>query len=292
VSYSQALLVQRIRHALGEKPWETIGSAASSTSVVSVANGDDWAVGDVGEFVTDGDTFWVSDVAGFDLTAVRGYYGSTAASHAASSRIYKNPKYSYNEITNAISSTIQAFLPWPRVYKVASDTITPSPTDTKWYDTATDVMALINVYQLTDNTPTGRTDYGQFHNRWRVELDRHLPTSLVASGIGLRFPGGFFDVDNTVYITYAAKITDQVTSTNYTDFTDSNAVIETILYGTVALLQGALELRKPRRGASDTNNLQSASYFNRIYHSALAQAEKELRQNSPLMIMTRNHSGS
>ncbi len=284
MSHSQATLVQRIRFHLGDKPWETTGSTADGTTTyIAVADGTEWSKGDVGEFVTDGDTFRVSDVASNTLTTVRSYYGSTGAAHSASSRILKQPKYAYNEIVNAISATIQGFLPWPRVYKVASTTVTPSPSTKEWYDLATDVMALCNVYQLTDSTPTKRIDYTEHHSNFRVELDRHLPASLVTSGIGIRFPGGIADVDNTVYVTYAAKITDTVTTGNYTDFTDSNAVVEAIVFGTVALLQGTLELRKPRRSASDTNTLQAASYFNRVFHSALAQTAKELQQNSPLM---------
>lgn len=288
MSFSQATLIDRIRFHLGDKPWETTGSASDATSTITVEEDEDWAKGDVGEFVEDGDTFRVRtpNAADNSLTAVRSYYGSTGASHDAGSRIFKNPKYGYNEITNAISTTIQAFLPWPRVYKVASDTITPSTTTT-WYDLASDVMGLINVYQLDDNTPTGRRHFGQHHQYNRVALDKHLPTSLVPSGIGLRFIDPLLDADNTVYITYAAKITDTVTTGNYTDFTDSNAVVEAVIFGSVALLQGSLELRKPRRAAAETNTLQAASYFNRVYHSALSQAEKELRQNSPLMHTTR-----
>lgn len=285
MSLSQAILVQRVRLHLGDKPWETTGDAASSTSSVFVADGSDWSKGDIGEF-EDGDTFWVKEVSGDELVCVRSYYGSTGGIHSAA-RIFKMPKYYFNEITNAVSATIQAFLPWPRVYKVASDTITPAQTTTTWYDLASDAMGLISVYQLSDSTPVQRQHYGQFHSYNRVVFERHLPSTLVASGIGLMFPDGFLDPDNTVYITYAAKITDAVSSGLYTDFTDSNAVVEAIIFGTVAMLQGSLELRKPRRGATETDNLRAASYFNRIYHSALSQAEKELRQNSPLMQTTK-----
>ncbi len=287
MSYSVATFVSRVRYHLGDMGWETTGLAASSSSVVSVADGAQWAKGDYGEFVTDGDAFYVQeDPAGFDLTCVRGYYGSTAAAHSAGSRIVKEPKYKYGEILNAASATIQGFFPWPRIYKVASTTITPAPTTTTWYSLASDAMGLINVYQI-DDAARERRHYGQHHQYNRVIMERHLPTTFAAAGIALRFPDGFLDADNTVYVTYAAKLTDAISGGNFTDFTDSNASLEALIFGTVALLQGSLELRKPRRGAAETNNLQSASYFNRVYHSALAQAEKELRQNSPLMYTPR-----
>ncbi len=283
MSYPIQTLVNRVRFHLGDMGWETTGQAVSASSVVQVADGDDWKKGDYGEFVADGDAFYVSDdPSGFDLTCVRGYYGSTAAAHASGSRIVKEPKYKYGEILNAASATIQGFFPWPRVYKVASTTITPAPSSQTWYSLASDAMGLINVYQI-DDAGRERRHYGQHHQYNRVIMERHLPTSFVSAGIALRFPDGFIDADNTVYVTYAAKLTDALSSGNFVDFTDSNATVEALIFGTVALLQGSLELRKPRRGAAETNNLQSASYFNRVYHSALYQAEKELRQNSPLM---------
>lgn len=290
MSLAVATLVQRIRFHLGDLPWETAGTAASTSSVIAVTDGTDWAEGDIMEIVdaVTGTTeiVRVSSISSNNVTGVRGYYGSTAAAHVTSSRILKNPKYKDTEITNAISSTIQGFLPWPWVYKVVADAITPDVTNAQWYDLGADALALTSVYQLAGEDSTQVMQYGRFHHYGRIVLKRNLPTSLVASGVGVAFPDGFLDASNTVYINYAAKITDTIATTSYSDFSDGDPVTEAIMYGTVALLQGSLELRKPRKGAQETDNLRSASYFNRIYHGALNQAANELRQKSPIMRLT------
>jgi hypothetical protein len=275
--------VQRIRFLLGDNPWETTGAADSATSDILVADGEDWARGSTGEF-EDGDTFFVRDVSGDNVVATRSYYGSTGAAHV-SGRIFKEPKYSYNEITNAISSVINFELPWPRIYKVASDTITPDQSGTIWYDLDADALGLVSVEQLGDNIPVQRRRYGEFHKWTRVRFERNLPTSLCASGVGLAFPDGFLDNDNTVYVTFAEKITDDTLAGEYLDFDAGDAVVEAIVLGSVALLQSALELRKPRKGAQETDNLRSGSYFGQLYKKALWTAEKEIRARYPLMAL-------
>jgi hypothetical protein len=97
------------------------------------------------------------------------------------------------------------------------------------------------------------------------------------------FPDGFLDQDNVVYVQYASKITDTTLGGEYQDFSAGEAVVEAIVLGSVALMQSALELRKGRHDAQDTDNLRSGSYFGQLYRKALATAEKEIRQRSPLM---------
>lgn len=292
MSLAQSTVVQRVRIHLGDMPWESAGTASSTTSVIAVTDGTDWSEGDIGELidVTTGvaETFYVSSVSSNNLTAVRGYYGSVAAAHVTSSRILKNPKYRTLEITNAIDSIINWELPWPRIYKVVSDSITPATSTTEWYDLAADALGLVSVYQLSDNTPVQRRKYGRFHQFERVSFERNLPTALCASGVGVRFPDGFLDDNNTVSIKYAAKITDTITTAAYDDLTDGDAVVEAIIFGTVALLQGSLELRKPRKSAQETDNLRPASYFAGLFTKALTSAEKELRSKSPLMPVKRD----
>jgi hypothetical protein len=277
-------LVQRIRFLLGDNPWETLGETSSDTSDIEVSDGADWAPGDIGEFLGTGDTFYVRAVEGSELPSVRGYYGSTADAHSQQ-RILKNPKYHHGEIVNAITSVINFELPFPRIYKVAPDTITPDQSGTIWYDLNADALGLVSVEQLGDNIPVQRRRYGEFHKWTRVRFERNLPTSLCASGVGLAFPDGFLDTDNTVYVKYAAKVTDDILGGEYQDFDAGDAVVEAIVLGAVALLQSALELRKPRKGAQETDNLRSGSYFGQLYKKALWTAEKEIRARYPLMAL-------
>lgn len=269
-----------MRYHLGDLGWETTGSAASSSSSISVPDGTQWGVGDYGEFVNNGEGFRVSAVVTNDLTATRGYYSTTAATQA-SGRILKEPRFKFNEITNAVSTVVQGFLPHPRVYKVVADTITPAPSTTTWYDLASDALGIVSAYQTQSGTVM---QFGQ-HHRWdRIIFRRNLPTTLVASGVGVAFPDGFLDPTDTVYVNYAARITDtQTVAGTYDDFSDGDAITEAIILGTVAFLQGALELRKPRNSLNESNRLQGESYYNQLFHSAIATAEKQLRSTAPLM---------
>jgi hypothetical protein len=286
MTLSQATLVQRVRYELGDRPWETTGSAASSSSVVAVADGTDWSEGDIGEFVSDGDTFWVQSINSNDLTAVRSYWGSTGASHGASSRILKNPRYTYMEITNAIASVISERL-WPHAWKKISDSITPSPTTTIWYDLAADALALIRAVQAYGSSDLALGFYGIRHTGPRIVFERNLPTTHAASGVGLQFPDGFYHESNTVTIDYAAKITSTVATGSYSDLTDGTAVVEAIIYGAASHLEAALENRKPRKPRQDRETLRGASMYETKFQDALKRATLELKSSIPLMSQRR-----
>lgn len=286
MSLAQSTLVQRIRYELGDRPWETTGSAADATSVIAVAAGTDWVAGDVLEFPADGDTALVRSIASNDLTCVRSYWGSTGASHAASSRIYKNPRYTFMEITNAISSVINERL-WPWVYKKVADTITPAPTTTVWYDLGTsgDVLGIISVRQLYggSNEKQGFFTPSRRGAPRRFEVKRNMTTTLVTAGVGMRFPDGFYHNTNAVNVDFAAKITDTVATNAYSDFSAGEALVEAIIYGAVSHLEGALENRKPRQPRQDRETVRGAAMYEAKFSDALRRAEMELGVKYPII---------
>jgi len=283
---AQSSLVHRVRLLLGDNPWESTGAAVDDiTPYVGVTSGEDWKKGDILEFQNNGEAVNVSSANGNTLTTVRAYYGT--AIPQASGRVLKNPKYRYEEITNAISSVINFELPWPRVYKVEATSIDPDTsshpvTTGSWYALPAVALDLVSVAQIDDQSPARALPYGKFHSDYPVWFDRNLPLALVNTGVGVSF-ANFRDKDNTIYVNYAAKITDEVTSGSYTDFDAGDAVVEAIVLGTVALLQSALEIRKPRKGAQETDNLRTGSYFAGLFKKALTSAEKEIRSRTPLM---------
>lgn len=306
MSYPQATLVQRIRWNLGDLPWEGTGTAANTTSTVVVNDGGDWAEGDIGEILdaVTGDTEIFRDSgqhSGNNVTAVRGYYGSTAAAHITTSRILKNPKFRYHEITNAISSVIND-LPWPCIYKIVAQNVTASVTggwggawgsspwgggsggsSGPWYNLNAAALAIQSAYQETLVTPAELHTFGGYHSWSRIVLKRGLPASLAASGVGVAFPDGVNNTVNPVTVNYAAKITDTVATGDYSDLTAGDPIVEAIIYGATALMTGALEIRKPRHAADEVDNLRAGAMFNSFFERALRSAEKDLRQKSPLM---------
>jgi len=289
MSLAQSTLVQRIRYELGDRPWEDTGTASSGSSTITGASTGDWVEGDIGEFVTDGDTFRTVSETGGEITATRSYWGTTGAAHGASSRILKNPRYAHVEIVNAISAVIQDKL-WPLAWKKVADTITPNPTVTLWYDLAADARAIIRAIQLYGATDQIVGFYGVRHAAPRIIFERNLDTSLVTSGVGVMFPDGFYHQTNAVSVDYAAKITDATTAgPSYPDISDGDAVVEAIIYGAVSHLEAALENRKPRKPRQDRETLRGASMYDRMFREALNRANQELRDTIPIMRRVRHY---
>lgn len=290
LTLAQTTLVQRIRYELNAgqpSEWEDSScSAASASSTITGATADFWAKGDIGEFIEDGDTFLTISLSSTTITATRSFDGSTGASHA-SARVLKNPRYRFNTITNAISAVIQD-LPYHKVWKKVADTITPSASTTVWYDLNALALDLIDVRQLYGNSDTKEGLYGERHSSFPVQLRKNMTTSLVTSGVGLRFPGGFYHPTNTVNVDFAAKITDAVSGGNYSDLTDGEALTEAVIFGAVSHLEGALENRKPRRPRQDRETLRGAALFDRRYQAALERANQECRTSFP-KIPVRSH---
>jgi len=278
---TKAALAQRIRYEANDHPWEDTGAAANATSTITGVTTAFWVKGDIGEFAADGDTFYTQSEAAGTITAVRSYNGSTGATHAAASRIFKNPRYTLTEINNAVEGVIQD-LPFPQTYKAVLDSVTPAPTTTVWYDLAAPARRLIKVVQ-----PFGPGDallgfYGVRHAAPRVIFERNLPTAQVTSLAGLMFPDGFYHESNVVAVTYAAKITDTGT-TSWDDLQEGDNITEAVVYGAVARLEAALEQKKPRKPRQDRETLRGASLYERKYQQALNRARQELRATVPLM---------
>jgi hypothetical protein len=285
MTIARSIVVQRIRLHLGDLPWETTGSALSDVSTVIVDDGEEWVKGNIGEFFDEGEVFYTRARDGDELTATRGYHGSSASSHSSGARILQDPRFRFSEITNAISSVIQT-LPYPRVYKVDTDTITPDVPTTVWYALSDAALALVQVSQLHGETNENVNYYSRNrgHLGKRVIFESSVPATLGGFGAAVRFPDGFADDSNLVYIDFAMRITDTInTSLEYTDLNDGDALVEAIIFGAVALLSDSMELRKPRRPSPDTEYIQGGQLFEGRHRRALSHAERDIRAASPLL---------
>src|SRR3990167_3683572 len=286
MALSQATLVQRIRFEQRDLPHQYTGTLANAADTsCAVADSTQFVIGDVIEFLADGDTCLVPALPdATTLTVERSYYGSTATAHAGTAFV-KMPRHYFNEITNAISSVIQSRL-WPLAWIEVADTLTPPTSNitTTWTDLAATARGLISVRQLhgSGNVFEGRYGPSRRYER-RGQIGRNMTTSLVASGIGLPFPDGFYHATNTVNVDYAAKITDAVSGGNYSDLTDGDAIVEAIIFGVVSHLEWALENSKPRQPRQDRETLRGASMYDRKFEDALQRAHQELRDTIPIM---------
>lgn len=251
MAYSKATLVQEIRDLLGESPWYaaviTNAVANDSDTTIDVTDGTEWAVGDILEFQDDGEQCYVRSINSNELTVYREFNGTsmTSSSHAVGEKVIKNPVFTYKRIVDEIERAITNT--WPYVWKSVQDSITPV-SGQYWYDLAAEAIDLIKVYQLFGSSSNMVGTYGTFGSKRSVMFMRDLPAALVASGVGLRFPGGFYDSANTVYVYYRAKLTTTVATGSYSDLNDG-LLADHIAYAAAARLLASKE--GPRTSDND-----------------------------------------
>jgi hypothetical protein len=204
MAVSTADLIPRVRDLLGDRPWQTTGTAAdASTTSVTVPDGTRWAAGNVGEFQDNGEQVLVSSVAGNTLTVVRGYAGTTAQAHS-SIALVRDPTYTYRQVLQALTWAVQNL--WPYAWKTETISITPDATK-DWYDASTTAIDVVRVSQRYGSSNQYLGIFGSEGSGKPVEFARNLPTALVASGSGFRFPRGFFHGSNAVTAVMRARIT-------------------------------------------------------------------------------------
>lgn len=290
MSLSRATLVQRIRRLLDDNPFETYetnGVLAGDTTL-DVPDGTKFAEGMIVEFQDDGEQCLVRSVSGNTLTVKRGHNGTTPAAHSANTVIAMDPVFTYAQIVDAIERCIRGL--WPYAWKRVTVTINPNPASTVWYNLASDCIDLIKVTQLYGQNSQHVAIYGKPGSGLPVQLEHGLPTSLVASGVGIRFPSGFAHSSNQIKVDYRAKITTNLTGGSYDDV-DDGLMAEAIVYGACAKLVAAKVA--PRVTQEDTSmgdatvqpsdRLGGAAWFEAKRREYLNQLYDELMRTIPPM---------
>lgn len=288
MSVAQATVISRVRALLGAQvDWEayTTGSVASgSTTTIAVNDGTDWGEGDVGEFA-DGDLFLVQSVASNNLTVKRSHLGTTGAAQASGAVILKNPDFYIKDIKDAIDATINSL--WPYAWTSTATTITPSTT-TVWYNLAADVIDLVVVNQIYSTYSLQY--YGDKAGYYPIILNKNIPTSLCASGVGIAFPNGFANPTGDVNIVYRRKITDTIVTSNYSDLSDDQST-ECVAFGAAARLAMAKigpkvileDVAEGERNVDAGDRLTLANFLQAKHTMLLNNWTDELRRSIPPM---------
>ena len=248
MAYASTTLLQDVRNILEDNPWETTSTTTGTGATVVVPDDSKWAIGDIGEWsfsgTIGGEQFLVQDLPGSDnLTVKRGYNGTTAESHSSGDRVVKNPTYSVLQIRAAVSATLARM--YPSAWKTVTSTITPD-TDPSvvWYDselTGEDATGLIDLMRGDQRYGTNSEYLGVYGDSipglrsLPILIAKGMPTGLVASGIGLRFPHGFHSYTTNVAVQFRVKLTDTLSGSNYADISEG-LVSETVTMGTVSRL--------------------------------------------------------
>lgn len=288
MSVAQATVISRVRALLGAQvDWEayTTGSVASgSTTTIPVNDGTDWGEGDVGEF-SDGDLFLVQSVSSNNLTVKRSHLGSTGAAQASGAVILKNPDFYIKDIKDAINATINSV--WPYAWTSTATTITPSST-TVWYNLAADVVDLVTVVQVYSTYSLQY--YGDKAGYYPIIMNKNIPASLCASGVGIAFPNGFANPTGDVNITYRRKLVSTLSGSNYTDLSDDHTA-ECISFGAAARLSMAKlgpkalleDVAEGERNVDPGDRLTLANFLQAKHTMLLNNWTDELRRSIPPM---------
>ncbi len=116
----------------------------AADTTLDVTDGTSWVAGDIVEY-SDGEQSLVTGVAANVLTVQRGQFGTTAADQAQNTEITKNPRFSIQEIDDAIE-TVLADL-HPQVYAIETTSFGTVVAGQEWYPISTNsVFQVLALY--------------------------------------------------------------------------------------------------------------------------------------------------
>ena len=294
MAYEVNLVVSRVRRILEDYPYETISASDPGTATAGdldtfdVPDGEQWDEGNIAEFQDNGEQCYVRSVSTNTLSVIRGYDGTTPAAHDVSTRIVKDPVFTYQHILDNIKNTINGL--WPNAYKKVEATFAPDPT-AKWYNLSDEWLDLVSVTQLFGNDDQDIGMYGTVAG-YPCFLRRNLPDTIVASKVGIGLPDGIFHATNDIHATGIARITDAIVGTEFTDLFNDGVDIECIAYGTASRVVLAKEVR--RQHGTDTSQAdqsitplrraQLSQFLDAQYRKLLYDWSAFLRESIPPMM--------
>ena len=231
-----ANIKSRVRqHVYGQYPTDspfttTLNAAIANgtTTSITVIDGTDWMEGDIIEIEETEEQARVVSVSTHVLTVVRGVNGTTAAAATDAGIVYKNPRFTYAKIGQAITDTLLALQAWG-IHTFANGTITKDSLKHYYELAETDIVpeyGVLNLYYVEDYT----------------EIPIPLPFRQVYSnmgtgpseytyGVGVHvLDWGDVTTGDDAYFTYAQKVDAA------TDLTTAQELI--VVLGATALLLG------------------------------------------------------
>lgn len=207
---TKALLVPKIVQRLDDDPWTEKHTNAPASGDLSLTV----AAGALNRFQVGGRIDWLEDgtfesalieaVADTALTIKRGFFGSTAASHSANAYFRYQGRVKPHVVSAVIDDQLDAL--YPEIFDVRSVdwTISASAQPELWYATPAGVEKVMDVYQLTNNTPLDT--YGM--NTWGGPVWREAAFLGGGNKKGLQIYGvSTTSNDGKLHAIYAARPT-------------------------------------------------------------------------------------
>jgi hypothetical protein len=242
--------VQRVRDILGERPYLNTSTTTTTSTTVNLNDTTGLAEGSILEWQTGTvgyEQIYVQSVnSATQVTALRGYNGTTAETHSSGDTLVRNPLTSGRQIQQHLTNAVNGL--WPFVYKTGTVTLTPSST-TVWYDLNALTLGIVQVAQQYGSSGQYVGRFGRRGN-YGFEVDYSLPTALVASGKGVSFPSGIYDSSNSILVT------DMRAVTGSSDIEDSGQfpVADCVVYTAAGRILTASEIARVSGGTAQAVN--------------------------------------
>jgi hypothetical protein len=227
VALAKTTLLSRIRRLLNDNPFTTACNEAMDAveTDIDVTATLKFDVGDIVEFQDDGEQCLVTALfSATVLTVIRGYNGTTAATHSTGVLLCKNPVFQFVQIEQAVDAVLRGL--WPYVYKEVNYTLTPNTNGNQWYelDDGGDVASIMELSSVRQaiTVPGGYDElfeYGTRRTYFPVTLHFNVPATIAGSGVALRIQV-LRNNSESIFVNGLARITAALSSTNYADFSD------------------------------------------------------------------------
>lgn len=239
-------------------------------TTLDVSDGTSWAADDLVEF-EDGEIASVTSVASNVLTVVRAQWGTTESNHAVGTGLTKNPRFSIQEIDDAIETVIYDL--YPQLYVLSTISFGTVIAGKYWYPISTaNVYDVVGVFHEDVGSLIPRPIMGW---TYRQGLDATEFTNVA----GLVFPGySGATVGTAMYIIVKKKIT---AATDLLDRQEPLVAIGAAYH----LLGGETVSRSHDPGQRTDRTVQPGQdsrdsiWFLREYRAALTKEEIRLRQD-------------
>ena len=178
-----------------------LGAAISDTTSPGVTLVDILGGVQAGSVISvDQELMFVRSAAGVAATVIRGYAGSTAATHSNGAIVAVNPKFDRFRVFKALNNELLGLSsPTKGLFKVGTVDLTYNSAF-QGYDLAADtaIEDLLEVRAQRNGSDRGWDTLG----RTQIQLQRNMPTSVFASGFALQLLRG--DQGKTVRVIYRA----------------------------------------------------------------------------------------
>lgn len=270
-------ILRRILQDFPDEDYATTAPTTTSDTDFIVNDVTKWAAGQVWEFDDDtGEQVLVRNVdsSSSTITVKRSARGSTAATHSDDVVLLNAPRFTYDMISQAINTVLDADLYNEGVYEIAEHQVTSSATTNAYNAPSSSCIEFLDVYQRISSTDSPMSVMNF------TRLPRNADTTLWSEGKVFEIYGNYGTPGSSVYYVSCKH--------RHTITTLTAQVQRAVEFLACAYL---LEWTEPRRVAGPTNQgdrtvragqgIGTGAYYRGLAKNLIAQERAQLKSLVP-----------